>query len=689
MDRFMPTVPTARAQAVTLRTYCRPTVPGDNAAPLETWEAVNRRAAFAHHERLWKDAGGNPDYAELEELYRLGVDRRSTVAGRTLWLGGTEYAYSRAVSQFNCAGTPVQTVYDVVDASWALLNGSGVGFAPKQGVLHGYVRPINEFAVVPSDRDRDWKGDPENREDLPTQANDWTWRIVVGDSAEAWAKAIGKLFNLSSSRNARRLVVDGSNVRGPGGRLKGYGWICNGFQPLADCLESIHEVLNRKAGNLLDEIDVMDCINHVGQVLSSRRAAQATQLDAGSPIEREFAGAKLDYWKCLKCGSGDTKAGWCKKCKTRSTNTHRRQSNNSELFWSKPTKQRLLDLLYWADACGGDPGIVNAEAARVKCPWFEFFNPCFEIMLGAFCNLVNNCLPRFRRDFAALERAVHVIARANYRQTCVNLLDGVLQPRWHQTNDALRLCGVSLTGIRQASWLTDHQVRRLRNAAVHGAYSMADDLGQPRPKAVTTVTPGGTISKVMGGTDVGEVCEGVHGPLGAYIFNWVNYSVHDPIVDALGRAGYRTMANPQDANNTLVCFPVEYPNVPGMTEVDGTPVNLEPAVAQLDRYLRWNNLWADHNVSCTVSYSPDEIPAIADWLDANWDRGYVATAFLRRTDPTMKPEDVGQPYLPQEVVTGGKFADYTKSLRPVDWSGVVGTFDPDDAGCATGACPSR
>ena len=118
-------------------------------------------------------------------------------------------------------------------------------------------------------------------------------------------------------------------------------------------------------------------------------------------------------------------------------------------------------------------------------------------------------------------------------------------------------------------------------------------------------------------------------------------------------------------------------------------VNLEPAVVQLNRYLRWNTLWTDHNVSCTISYSPDELPAVAAWLDENWDRGYIATAFMRRTDPTMTAKDLGHPYLPQEVVGPAAFYEYKGLLRPADFSGLHGVYDTDEAGCANGSCPSR
>lgn len=659
--------PSPRAKAVTLRTYQRPL--DDQGASFEAWDVTITRAQYNHHKALWERYGcTRPNEPELQELLELGRQRKSLVAGRTLWLGGTDYAYERACCNFNCSALPITTVYDVVDATWLLLNGCGVGFKPKVGVLHGFRRPITKVTVVPSQQDATWKGQEDNVESYD-ESDESIWKITIGDSAAAWAKAVGKLFN-PRHPCVDELILDFSNVRGPGQRLKGYGWICNGSVPLANAMLAIVQVLNGKAGELLDEIDILDCVNHIGTVLSSRRSAQICLMDATNPRIKELESAKHEYWK--------------------RGNNHRRQSNNTEQFWSKPTKQRLAELLHYSDRCGGDPGLCNADAARHKAPWYEAQNPCSEILLPyyGFCNLVTNCLPLFERNFAALERAIYLIARANFRQTCVDLRDGILQPVWHQANEALRLCGVSLTGIVQAPWVTDYQIRRLRNAAIVGAYSMADEWKLPRPKAVTTIKPEGTGTKCMGTKELGEVSEGVHRPLGKFIFNWINFSQHDPIVGIMESAGYRTLPNPSDTNNVLVCFPVTYDNVT-FDRVNGKEVNLEPATAQLNRYLRWNNLWADHTVSCTVSYQEQELPEIVDWIDDNWDRGFISSSFLRRGDPTKSAKELGHPYLPQDIVDEPEFRSYEASLRSVDFNKVTGIFELDSDECKGGACPVR
>jgi ribonucleoside-triphosphate reductase len=230
----------------------------------------------------------------------------------------------------------------------------------------------------------------------------------------------------------------------------------------------------------------------------------------------------------------------------------------------------------------------------------------------------------------------------------------------------------------------------LRDKVKRSAYAMADELGLPRPKAVTTVKPSGTLGKIM------DTTEGVHKPLGRYIFNNVRFSKHDPFVQELSEANYRVFEDPSSPDAVLVTFPVAYPNVK-LDEVDGKHVNLEPAAAQLARYKLLMDNYVDHNCSVTISYSPEETPQIVDWLHENWDT-YVGVSFLYRTDPTKTAKDLGYLYLPQEVVTKEAYDAYVATLKPLVGDEIERQLGAEadkeyeiDAGdeCATGACPVR
>lgn len=644
--------PSLRAQLITRRTYNRPT--DDSGKKFETWEeTVNR--VIQHQAWLWNRVG-SADGSELIELRQLMLDRKVLMSGRTLWLGGTSVAQKREASQFNCSFTHVETVQDVVDCLWLLLQGCGVGFRPIVGQLTGFAKPITELEIVRSNRTE--KG---GREHNLESFEDGVWTISIGDSAEAWAKSIGKL--VAHPFPAHKLVLDFSQIRPSGERLKGYGWISSGDAAIAKAYEAIFHILNRRSGSLLSRIDILDLVNWMGTVLSSRRSAEIALFEYGDDEWQEFAVAKKDWWI---------------------NNIQRAQSNNSLLFKAKPSREELEHIFkLMVDSGGSEPGFINGQTAIKRAPWFKGCNPCAEILLGnkSFCNLTEVDVGKFKGDSSGLRRAIHLAARANYRQTCVDLRDGILQEAWHLNNEFLRLCGVGLTGIVRRPDLGSYDYTELQRTATAGAYGMADELGLPRPKNVTTVKPSGTLSKIM------DTTEGVHKPLGKYVFNNVNFSKHDPLVPLCRAAGYKVIDNPTDPESVLITFPVCWEDVPFDT-VNGLEVNVESAISQLDRYKMLMENWCQQNVSATISYGPEEVPEIIDWLLDNWNT-YVGVSFLFRADPTKTAKDLGYLYLPQEVVTKEIHDAYASMLQPLELDRANSFEEIQGEDCSTGACPIR
>jgi adenosylcobalamin-dependent ribonucleoside-triphosphate reductase len=655
--------PSLRAQLITRRTYNRTL--DEAGLVFETWaQTVDR--VIGHQKWLWERSISRPldwvQAAELDELRGLMLDRKVLTSGRTLWLGGTEVAKRREASQFNCSFTNAETVYDIVDILWLLMQGCGVGFRPIVGQLTGFKKRINEVEIIRSTR-KDKLGRQHNTESFDPETG--TWTISIGDSAEAWAKSIGKLA--SHKFPASKLILDFSQIRPAGERLKGYGWISSGDESLVRAYEAIVALFNRRTDSLLTRIDILDLVNWLGTVLSSRRSAEIALFEYGEEEWEEFAVAKKDWWV---------------------DNVQRAQSNNSLLFKRKPLLEELTHIFdLMVKAGGSEPGFVNGEAATKRAPWFKGCNPCVEILLGnkSFCNLTETDVGKFKGDSAGLRRAIHIASRANYRQTCVNLNDGILQEAWHLNNEFLRLCGVGLTGIAMRPDLKAYDYEDLKRVAIASSYGMADELGTPHPKNVTCIKPSGTLSKIM------DTTEGKHKPLGKYIFNNVNFGKYDPLVTLARQAGYRVFDNPTDKEAVLITFPVKFDGVQFDTFVkDGVEmeVNLESAITQLERYKMLMTSWCQQNVSATISYSVDEVPAIINWLLENWDN-YVGVSFLFRADPTKTAKDLGYVYLPQEVVTKQAYEEYVKLLQPIelDKANVLDSELLDD--CATGACPIK
>jgi ribonucleoside-triphosphate reductase len=540
-----------------------------------------------------------------------------------------------------------------------LLQGCGVGFKPIVGTLNGFSKPIRNIKVVHSVRTE--KGGLEHNVETWCPLTK-TWTSQIGDSAEAWAKSIGKL--MAGKYPADTLVLDYSQLRPAGERLKGYGWISSGDGAISTAYVAIANILNGRADSLLTRMDILDIVNWLGTILSSRRSAEIALFEYDQPEWQEFAVAKKDWWLY--------------------NNAHRQQSNNSLLFRKKPSHLELTKLFATMEAAGGsEPGFINAEEALRRAPWFNGCNPCVEILLGnkSFCNLTETDIGKFKGDTAGLHEAIRLASRANYRQTCVNLKDGILQEAWHINNYFLRLCGVGLTGIAKRPDMNGYDYEYLKRTATSAAIGMAEELDLPMPKNVTCVKPSGTLSKIM------DTTEGVHKPLGKYIFNNVQFSKHDPVVEILKNANYNIFNHPTDESGVLVTFPVEWKDVPFHIQ-DGKEVNLDSAIDQLEKYKLIQTSWTQQNTSVTISYDPTEVPDIVNWLLANWDC-YVGVSFIYRADPTKTAKDLGYLYLPQEVVDEPTYRKYVSTLLPVSIEALAGFDEIVDAECATGACPIK
>lgn len=653
--------PSIRANVLTRRTYNRPL--NDEGTIFETWRQTVDRT-IEHQRWLWERALGDSlvkeQKAELAELSELMLNRFVAPAGRSLWLGGTDVSRTKEICAFNCTALNIRTIHDLVDLTHCLLNGCGVGFKPVSGSLSGFTRRV-DVQIVRSKRGALEKGRPTNTETFDPLTK--TWTIGIGDSSEGWAKAIGKL--LAGKFPAKKLVIDLSELRGPGARLKKYGWISSGDNSISIALAAISAIMNRQAGKLLSKIDILDICNWIGTILSSRRSAEIALVDYGSSEWQDFALAKSP--KMLE-------KHW-----------HRSQSNNSLMFNEKPTIKQLNDLfdIIVANA-GSEPGLINSVALKERAPYAELLNPCGEILLphAGVCNLCELDLGKFKGDHLGMHKAMKLIARANYRQTQVNLNDSILQSTWHQNNEFLRLCGCSLSGVVRRPDFTPYDYRQLRNTAIASAYAMADELNSERPKNVTTIKPSGTIAKCY------DTSEGVHKPMSKYIINNVVFSKHDLLVNKLADANYTIMDHPFDKEAVLISLPVSYDDIQ-FDSFKGMDINKESAITQLNRYKMMQQNYVDQNTSITVSYDPSEVKSIVKWLDANWD-DYVAISMLFRNDPTKTAKDLGYSYLPQVAVNKETYDEYVAKLKDVDIDNVGSIDTPlDDKECAGGVCPTR
>jgi ribonucleoside-triphosphate reductase len=89
-----------------------------------------------------------------------------------------------------------------------------------------------------------------------------------------------------------------------------------------------------------------------------------------------------------------------------------------------------------------------------------------------------------------------------------------------------------------------------------------------------------------------------------------------------------------------------------------------------------------------VSYDTSEVSEIVSWISDNWD-SYVGVSFLPRNDPTKTAEDLGYPYIPQEVTDKDTYGKYVSGLKPLALGKANTLNEILDNECTTGACPIR
>lgn len=646
------TCPTPYAAAIAHCSYHRPIQ--NEWGTYENWSQVVERV-MGHQRWLWERALGRhlneKEEDELDELKVLIQGRCILPDGRTLWLCGTDLSRKRESCLFNSAFTNVETVYDIVDLFWLLLQGCSVGFHPVTGTLNGFRLPLDSIELIRSCRFTA-DGSVENVETYDKEIGVWTLR--VGDSAEAFAKAVGKL--VAGKYPAKKLILDLSEIRPAGSHLKGYGWVSMGDEPLSKALYNIANILSNRADQLLTRVDILEIIHHLGIVPSSKRSAQLAIFEYGQPEWEEIAKGKKEW------------------------EGKRHLAKNMLLFQSKPSKEELQKLFHLILESGGsEPGIMNAGEACHRAPWFKGCNPSGDGLLGnkSFCTFVEVNLLSFQGDKVGLERALNLAARMNYRQTLVSLRDEILQEAWHLNNEFLHLCGVSLTGVRARQDLMAYDFKRMRNITVSAAFGMARELNTPLPKNVTCIKPSRTLTKIMGTKEWCDVPEGIQLPLGKYVFHNVSFARNDPLLETLRKKGYQVTDKPYSKDTVLVKFPASYANLPFSLErttrkngkVEELEVNTDSALDQLEWYLQIQETWSEQNVSNTVYYDPSEVPEIIDWLMENWEN-YIGTSFAFRNDPLKSAEELGLSYLEQEVVSEEVYQQYVLRLRDLDESEV-------------------
>lgn len=619
---------------------------------------------------------------EAEKFFDNMFNLRQFPSGRTMWVGGSEVSEKYPLGNFNCAFLVLDSWDKFQELFYLLMVGAGVGVR----ILPEDVKKLCAYRTDIETVMRKYSpvAKADRAEDTYSSISGDTMEIVIGDSKEGWTEALALYFRVITNFAYKRIkyvMFNFNSVRPKGEILHTFGGTASGHGSIQIMFTKIANVLKKAGGKLLP-IDVLDIDNCIGENVVVGGVRRTAQMHLFSAHDTQVREAKTHLFTQDKAGNWSIDPAIA----------HRRMSNNSIFFEEKPTAIQFHEIMQ-SIKISGEPGFVNAEAARKRRPNFQGVNPCGEILLDdrQSCNLTTNVLTAFVKngqiDWVALEEALRISTRIGMRMT----LPTLEIPTWDETQKRDRLIGVSLTGYQDAVNACMYgeskvNIKAFKKALRLFLHSIVKDecvkyaavLGIEVPLLATTLKPEGTQSQVAGG-----VSPGLHYSQAPWYIRRVRINAHDPLVKVCEELGYPIFneVGETDENCTtkVIEFPVKAPVGPTKYDVG--------AIEQLEEYKEFMEDYVEHNASITIHVRPNEWDAVEAWVYENWEY-VIGISFISLDDSFYQ-------LLPYEAITEEEYEKRMIEMKPFD-SSLLQKYEKREElldigteGCETGACPVR
>lgn len=705
----------------------------------ETWAETVKRVVEGNinlDPRLHPANGEAPDpaviaedEAEAQELFRLIYGLAATPSGRNLWVSGTPYQRTHGDSLNNCwfiairpqaygdsEIVPPYLKQDDVAVSMPyafmfdeLMKGGGVGFSVTGNnisQLPAVHRAVPLTVVIDKNngsydetieagaQDRDaWLSTNTDNND-PASVQD-AYFYELEDSREGWVLALAAVIDAhfaSFDPAKTQVVLDVSNIRARGERIRGFGGTASGAAPLVEMLTDVNEILNDRVNANLTSVDATDIANLVGKAVVAGNVRRSAELALGDWDDDGFRKMKQVEDKLMH---------------------HRWASNNSVVVSGKPEQYEAVarDVVIH-----GEPGIVDLglsqqygrliDGAHDADPDAEGTNPCGEITLdnGEPCNLFE-VFPQVAQEQGwDLAQAFRLAARFSKRVTFGHY-------DWQVSRDVIvknRRIGISMSGIQDwilAQWghrvvtgyheeqREDGTTRRLPDydpqivktfddlyhAVVDADVEYSKELGCEPSIKHTTVKPSGTVAKLAG------VSEGMHFHYAGYLIQRIRFQDTDPLLPILQECGYTIEPDVYTKHTMCVEFPVRALNADSDQFASAGSVSAEEQLAT-QSFLQ--TYWSDNAVSCTVTFQQSEADALPEIL-ANYAGLIKSTSLLMYygSGLTQAPKEPIDKQVYEEriqLITDDPQAVFNREDEEDDEMTFV-----DSSDCAGGACPVR
>lgn len=546
---------------------------------------------------------------------------------------------------YNCAFVAADNPRAFDEALYILTCGTGLGFSCESQ----YVNKLPEVSEEFYDTDT---------------------TIVVADSRIGWASSFRELVQLLYGGKIPK--IDVSKVRPKGERLRTFGGRASGPAPLVDLFNYCVGVFRSAAGRRLTDLEVHGIMCKIGEIVVVGGVRRSAEISLSDLASKRMATAKSGQW-------------WL-------DHPEYSLANNSAVFDAKPSTAEFLD--FWSDLYGsksGERGIYNRQGIKAKTDSIgrrdsglvAGTNPCGEIALrsAGLCNLTE-VVVRSNDTVDSLRRKVRIATILGTIQSTYTDFRYV-RSIWQRNAEEERLLGVSLTGIYDNSELCGLRVsgggrslhttlQELREYCGEVNREFAEKLGISPSAAITTVKPSGTVSQLV------DSASGIHPRHAAYYIRSFRQDNKDPLTQFMKDSGIPNEPDVMKPDSTTVFFfPVKSPE--GAT----TRGQVSP-LDHLELWKVYNDSWAEHQVSITVTVKENEWLRTGAWVFDNFD-SLSGVSFLPYDGGTYRQA-------PFQEVSKEKYEELLANMPQVDWSRLSEyeledtTTSSHEMACIGGAC---
>ena len=666
------------AYPVFYRTYSRRFEGGRR----ETWQDVCDRTLT-----------GLVELGTLTEEERALVSKmqrglKAMPSGRWLWVGGTEWSKNpkNFSGAYNCTSTNVVDwrAFGLMMDLAMMGCGTGAVLEPKY---------INQLPKIRNKITVKMRGDvgmtieSQRREEAEVKVDEANNRveIIAGDSRQGWVKSYQTLLELSTDERFDgevEAIIDLSDIRPAGERLKGFGGMANPVK-LPELYERCAKILNNANGRQLNSIECCLLIDEAAACVVAgniRRSAGMRQFASDDDVA---TGAKENLWR------QDEDGNWS----IDPTKDALRMANHTRVFHEKPSPEEI-ETAVRKQFYSGEGAIQWAGEAEKRAQGEGRYglNPCGEIIGQDFhCNLaeihLNQISPKDEQaqNDAFKAGGIAVAALLNHR---------FVEGRYQQSREEDPIVGVSFTGFFDfcvkafgVAWLEwfaagrpdtmqgiefkaqeEAYLSRWKKVVHETVWEYCDRHNIRRPNRCTTVQPAGTKSLLTGASS------GWHPPKAQRFIRRITFRKDDPVALACMDYGYSVIPSQADKDEKgnllndpfdprctewLVELPVEvdWANLPGADEV---AIEKFSALAQFDFYMQVQSHYTAHNTSATIELRENEIEPLARRITEaiQNDEGYVSAALLARFDDLQM-----FPRLPFEPVSKEAYEAELKAVQ--------------------------